>query len=520
MIEYLTLAAGEIFTPTVIGYITLGVLIGYIVGALPGMNRTTAIALAIPFTFTMPAAVALSFLIGINKGGAAGAAVSAILLNVPGEPSAVVTTYDGYPMTKQGKAQKALMIALVASVVGDVLATITLIMLAQPVARFAIGLGPIELAAILIFSMTFIAAVSGDSFFKALIAGLLGLLLSAPGIDIETGLPRMTFGMLELYDGIPLLAVAIGTLALSEIMVQIDDGWRGDHQYPQVRDDEAKDREPVFSVKDAVQITPAVLRGSLVGTLVGILPGLGATLASFLAYTWTRQASKTPERFGKGAPEGVAASESADNATVPAALIPVFAIGVPGSLSTALLMGAFMMHGLTPGPFLFKESGGVVFSIYLGMLLASVALLAVGLFGQRIFSMVIRVRKSVLLPVIVFLCVVGAYMEGGGMFGVYLMLVFGVVGYFMKKYDFSFVTFVVGYVLGPMAELTIRQSLIISDANPAVLIDHPIAVVFLLLAVFSIWRFAIAGARSMQIAQPAAEAAGGGPDATPGGKRG
>ncbi|MEQ8816860.1 MAG: tripartite tricarboxylate transporter permease [Thalassobaculum sp.] len=500
MIEYVSIAAGEIFTPSVIGYIILGVLIGYIVGALPGMNRTTAIALAIPFTFTMPPAAALSFLIGINKGGAAGAAVSAILLNVPGEPSAVVTTYDGYPMTRQGKARKALTIALLASVAGDLLATVTLILLAQPVARFAIGLGPIELASILIFSITFIAAVSGDSFFKALIAGILGLLLSAPGIDIETGLPRMTFGMLELYDGIPLLAVAIGTLALSEILVQIDEGWHGDHRYPQIADERTKNADSGFRLPDVARITPAVLRGSLVGTLVGILPGLGATLASFLAYTWVRQSSKTPEAFGKGAPEGVAASESADNATVPAALIPVFAIGVPGSLSTALLMGAFMMHGLTPGPFLFKESGAVVFAIYLGMLLASAALLLVGLFGQRIFSMVIQIRKSVLLPVIVFLCIVGAYMEGGGMFGVYLMLVFGFVGYFMKKFDYSFVTFVVGYVLGPMAELTIRQSLIISDSNPAVLIDHPIAVVFLVLAALSIWRFAIAGARSMQIA--------------------
>jgi len=188
---------------------------------------------------------------------------------------------------------------------------------------------------------------------------------------------------------------------------------------------------------------------------------------------------------------------------VPAALIPVFAIGVPGSLSTALLMGAFMLHGLTPGPFLFRESGEVVFSIYLGMVLASVALLAVGLFGQRIFSLVIQIRKSVLLPVIVFLCVVGAYMEGGSMFGVYLMLIFGFVGYFMKKFDYSFVTFVVGYVLGPMAELTIRQSLIVSNFNPLVLLDRPIALVFLLLAAFSIWRFAIAGARSMRVEQSA-----------------
>lgn len=499
MLDYLVTASGEIFTPLVIAYIAIGVLLGYVVGALPGMNRTTAIAVALPFTFTMSPAAALSFLIGINKGGAAGSAVSAILLNVPGEPSSVVTTYDGYPMTRQGKAQKALKIALLASVAGDVFATIVLILLARPIARFAIGLGPIELASILVFSITFIAAVSGESFLKAMIAGFLGLLLAAPGIDIETGMPRLTFGILELYDGVPLLAVAIGTLALSEIFVQVDKGWRGSHQYPRPPDDSGSDADRALSLAEIARISPAILRGSVVGTGIGLLPGLGATLASFLSYTWVRRSSKTPEAFGNGAPEGVAASESADNATVPAALIPVFAIGVPGSLSTALLMGAFMMHGLTPGPFLFKESGEVVFSIYLGMLLASAALLVVGMFGQHIFSLAIRIRQSVILPVIVFLCVVGAYMEGGGMFGVYLMLIFGFVGYFMKKFDYSFVTFVVGYVLGPMAELTIRQSLIISNANPAVLLDHPIAILFLLLAALAIWRFAIAGARSMRM---------------------
>jgi putative tricarboxylic transport membrane protein len=501
MLENLAVAAGDVLSPLVIAYIVIGVLLGYIVGALPGMNRTTAIAVALPFTFTMSPAAALSFLIGINKGGAAGSAVSAILLNVPGEPSSVVTTYDGYPMTKKGQAQKALKVAILASVAGDVFATMVLILLAQPIARFAIGLGPIELASILVFSITFIAAVSGESFLKAMIAGLLGLLLSAPGIDIETGMPRLTFGFLELHDGVPLLAVAIGTLALSEILVRIDEGWRGSHQYPGPPEAGGSKADRGLSFEEVGRITPAILRGSLVGTGIGLLPGLGATLASFLSYTWVSRRSKTPEAFGKGAPEGVAASESADNATVPAALIPVFAIGVPGSLSTALLMGAFMMHGLTPGPFLFQESGDVVFAIYLGMVLASAALLAVGLFGQRIFSLVIQVRETVILPGIVFLCVVGAYMEGGGMFGVYLMLIFGFVGYFMKKFDYSFVTFVVGYVLGPMAELTIRQALIISNSDPAVLLDHPIAILFLLLAVFSIWRFASAGARSMQTEQ-------------------
>ncbi|WP_209427160.1 tripartite tricarboxylate transporter permease [Pararhodobacter sp. SW119] len=502
MLENFAIAASETFTLLVFFYVTLGVLLGYFVGALPGMNRTTAIAVALPFTFAMSPAMALSFLIGINKGGAAGSAVSAILINVPGEPSSVVTTYDGYPMTLSGRARKALNIALFASVVGDVIATLILIALAQPLARFAVTLGPIELASILIFSITFIAAVSGDSFFKALIAGTLGLLLSAPGIDVETGLPRLTFGIVNLYDGIPLLAVAIGTLALSEILVQIDNGWRGDYTTPQQEPGSEDPDANRMDRNEARRVGKATFSGAIIGTLVGLLPGLGATLASFLSYTWTRQRSADPRAFGKGAPEGVAASEAADNATVPASLIPVFAIGVPGSLSTALLMGAFLMHGLTPGPFLFRENADVVYGIYIGMLMASLGLIIVGMFGQYILRMVIRTRQTVIYPIIVFLCVIGAYMESGTMFGVYLMIGFGFVGYFMKKLDFSFVTFVVGYVLGPMAELTIRQSLIISQRNPAVLLEHPIALIFLVLTAFSIWRFSIAGLRPVEITQP------------------
>lgn len=502
MLEHFAAAASEALSVVVFLYVTLGVLLGYFVGALPGMNRTTAIAVMLPFTFAMSPALALSFLIGINKGGAAGSAVSAILINVPGEPSSVVTTYDGYPMTKSGRAKKALNIALFASVIGDVIATMILIVLAQPLARFAVGLGPIELAAILIFAITFIAAVSGESFFKALIAGFLGLLLSAPGIDIETGLPRLTFGIVNLYDGIPLLAVAIGTLALSEILVQIDRGWRGSNTRSREAtelDDPAANR---MSRDEYRRVGRATFSGSIIGTLVGLLPGLGATLASFLSYTWTRTRSRDRESFGRGAPEGVAASEAADNATVPSSLIPVFAIGIPGSLSTALLMGAFLLHGLTPGPFLFRENAEVVYAIFIGMLMASVALILVGLAGQYVLRLVIRTRLTIIYPTIVFLCIIGAYMESGTMFGVYLMIGFGFFGYFMKKLDFSFVTFVVGYVLGPMAELTVRQSLIISQGRPEVLLDRPIAMLFLVLTAFSIWRFSIAGMRSLEINRP------------------
>jgi putative tricarboxylic transport membrane protein len=491
----------DVMTIQIVLYVSFGVFVGYIVGALPGLNRATAIALLIPFTYKLPPLVAISFLIGINKGGATGSAITAILVNVPGEPSSVVTTLDGYPMTRQGKAQKALKIALYGSVAGDFIATIALIVLTAPLAKLAIGTGPVELTAVLIFAITFIAAVSGRSFFKGLIAGFLGLFLSAPRLDIETGQPRLTFGWPDLYDGIPLLAIAIGTLALSEMLVQMDKGWRGNYGLKASYMDSGNQDDRRLSWAEFVKCIPAMLRASLVGIGVGILPGLGASLSSFLAYTWTKRADPDPDRFGKGAIEGVAAAETADNASVPASLVPMFAIGLPGSVSTALLMGAFMMHGLTPGPYLFRDDAVLVYSIFVGMILASAILLVIGIVGQRFFSRLIMVSDAILLPVIIFLCVVGAYLEGSGMFGVYLMLIFAFIGYFMKKYDFSFVTFLIGFILGPMAELSLRQALILTDAKPSSLVDHPVAIVFLLMTVVSIWRLS-----SFQMKQARSEA--------------
>ncbi len=499
MLGQIVQAFGEVLSPLVIVYITFGVFIGYLVGALPGMNRATAIALLLPFTYKLPPLVGISFLIGINKGGAAGCAVSAILINVPGEPSAVVTTLDGYPMTRQGKAGKALKVALYASVLGDFLATVALIVLTMPLAKIAVNTGPVELCAILIFAITFIAAVSGRSFFKGLIAGFLGLLLAAPRQDMETGSPRLTFGYPELLDGIPLLAVAIGTLALSEVLVQIDRGWRGHYGHKSAYMKSARPEDEKFSFVEFMTCLPTMLRSAFVGIVVGILPGLGASLASFLSYAWTQRRDKDPERFGKGAMEGVAASETADNASVPASLVPMFAIGLPGSVSTALLMGAFMLHGLTPGPYLLRDDAVLVYSIFTGMILASGILLLVGLVGQRFFSRAILVSDSILLPMIVFFCVAGAYLEGGGMFGVYLMLLFAFVGYFMKKYDFSFVTFLIGFILGPMAELSLRQAVIITDGKVSSLVNYPVAVLFLVLAVVAVWKF---GSLHMTQAQP------------------
>lgn len=483
-------ATTNVLTFEVLAYITLGLFIGYIVGVLPGLSRATAIALLIPITYKLPPLAGISFLIGVSKGGNTGSALTAILINVPGEPQSVVTALDGYPLAQQGKAKKALKLALIASVLGDFIATLVLVALAQPLAALAVGIGPVELTAVLIFAITFIAAVSGHSFYKGLIAGFLGLLLAAPRLDMETGQPRLTFGFADLYDGVPLLAVAIGTLALSEMLVQIDKGWRASYLHKGAQLSAGTPENSRLSLAELITCLPTIIRSTFVGIGIGSIPGMGASLSSFLAYAWTKRRDKDSDSFGKGRLEGVAAAESADNASVPAGLIPMFAIGLPSSASAALLMGAFMLHGLTPGPFLFRDDAVLVYSIFAGMILASGIMLIMGMVGQNLFARLISVSEIILIPIIIFLCVVGAYLEGSGMFSVYLMLVFAFIGYFMKKYDFSFITFLIGFILGPIAELSLRQAMIITDGKISSLTNHPIAILFLVFAAISIWSFA------------------------------
>ena len=488
MLQQFAQAWTNVMTIEVMGYITLGLFIGYIVGVLPGLSRATAIALLIPITYKLPALAGISFLIGVSKGGNTGSALTAILINVPGEPQSVVTALDGYPLTQQGKAQKALKLALAASVLGDFLATLALIALAQPLASLAVGTGPVELTAILIFAITFIAAVSGASFWKGLIAGFLGLLLAAPRLDMETGQPRLAFGFPDIYDGVPLLAVAIGTLALSEMLVRIDKGWRGSYEHKSLQLESSTPENSRLTFREFFNCLPTILRATLVGIGIGSIPGMGASISSFLAYAWTKRRDKDPDSFGKGRLEGVAAAEAADNASVPAGLIPMFAIGLPSSASAALLMGAFMLHGLTPGPFLFRDDAVLVYAIFIGMVAASFIMLVMGMIGQNLFARLMAMSEVVLVPIIVYLCVIGAYLEGSGMFSVYLMLLFAFFGYFMKKFDFSFVTFLIGFILGPIAELSLRQAMIITDGKVSSLTNHPVAIVFLVLALASIWR--------------------------------
>ena len=473
-------------TPSNVAFVALGVLLGYVVGVLPGFNRPTALALAVPLTFYMGPVSGIAFLIGISKGSATGGAVSAILLNTPGEASSAATCLDGYPLARKGRARSALLMALIASVCGDIFATFVLIALAQPLSRVALLIGPVEICAVLLFALTFIASLSGASLLRGLISGFLGILLGTVGLDAETGTPRMTFGQAELFDGLPLMVIAIGLLALSEMVVQMEE--RGKYHAERSTTLAAgSDRLRMDEIKACI---PVILRSSLLGTLLGVIPGLGASVASFLAYSWVRSTSSTPERFGQGALEGVAAAEAADNAVVPAGLIPLFALGIPGGIAAALIIGAFMIHGITPGPLMFLNHAHVLNAIYASMLLASVLMFAFGYFGSGVFARLAQLPLSVIVATVVFLCIVGAYIEGGTMFGVYLVLGFAVLGWLLRKFDFSYVTFLIGFVLTPTLELSLRQALILTDRNPYALLRHPIALAILAVTFLAVWRMA------------------------------
>jgi len=474
-------------TLATLGFVSLGVLIGYVVGVLPGLSRPTALAMAVPLTFYMSPLAGIAFLIGISKASGAGGAITAILMNVPGEPNAAATCLDGYPLARQGKAHKALMISLYGSVIGDIFGTIVLIVVAAPFAKIALAIGPVELSAILLFALTFIAGLSGPSLLKGLIAGAIGLFLATVGLDAETATPRLTFGFLELSDGVSIMAITIGILGLSEMILQIEDRFLG--RESQVVLTEATDRgDRGLTWADFKGCLRTIIRSCCIGTGIGLLPGLGATVASFAAYAAARRASTDPDSFGKGNLEGVAAAETADNAHVPASLIPLFALGLPGSVGAAILIGGFMVHGIAPGPLMFQRHARLIYGIYAAMLITSLVILVVGRIGLEGFALLARVPTTIINPIIIFLCIAGSYMEGSGMFGVYLMLGIAIFGYVLRKLDFSFVTLLIGFLVGPMFELSVRQSIIISHGNPLMLLDHPTALTFLALTALATWH--------------------------------
>jgi len=459
-----------------------GVILGQWMGALPGLTSSMAIAVLIPLTYFMPTWAAIIMLVGIYKGALFADSTAAILIKTPGMPAAAAVMIDGYPLAQQGKAGKALKMALYASVCGNMFADLCLIFCSAGLALFALQFGPSEFTTLILFSMTVVAGVSGRSFLKGIIAASFGTLLATVGSGPMSGSLRFTFGRIELIDGLPLIPVLIGLLAISEVLKQLEYSNK-QLALTQIKKKISSKEDNRVSWTEFKNCGASILRGSVIGTIIGALPGLGATVATFLAYNETKRTSKHPEKFGKGALEGVAATDAASSAVAGSNMIPLLAFGIPGDLVAAILLGAFLIHGITPGPLIFIENTVTIYAIFLGLILANFVNLFTGQFFIMMAVKVLSIPKRILYPSIITIAVIGSYSFNGSLFDVKIMFIFGVLGYFMTKYGFSTISFLIGFILGPILEDWVRRSLIISDNNISIFFSSPLSLFFIVLTV-------------------------------------
>jgi len=460
--------------------ITLGVIGGITVGALPGLTGTMAVAIATPITFHMPPTIGIALLLGVFVGSIYGGSISAILLKTPGTPASIVTVFDGYPMTQKGKAGDALFMALFSSVSGGILSTLILIMVAPQLAKIALKFGPEEYFGLMVFAISIIASISGKKLSKGLIMGVLGIIISTIGMDIFTGVPRFTFGSTKLLAGFQLMPVLIGIFAASEVLFKVT------QPNEQVRTYRVTINRVFIRFKDLKAHFLTIFRSGLIGTFIGIIPGAGGSIASFLSYSTAKRLSKEPQKFGTGILEGVAAAESANNAMTGGALVPMLTLGIPGDPVTAVLIGAFMIQGLQPGPLLFQKHGSTVFALFAGLLIANIVMFILGIIGLRLFAKVANIPSRVLAAIIMLLCFVGSYAVRNSMMDVGVMLVMALFGYFMRRYDFPGAPLVLGFILGPMIEKSLRQSLTVSHGDWTIFIKSPICLIFLIITCVSL----------------------------------
>lgn len=458
--------------------IVAGVTFGIIVGATPGLTTSIGMAIALPLTFYMSPVAAISFLIGINKGGVYGGSVSAILLRTPGTLAAVTTVFDGYPLAQKGKAGKALKMAIDASVIGDGFSDLVLIFSAPLFASLALKMGPPEICVLMLFALTFVAGLSGRSLYKGFIAAALGFLFATVGIDPIVGTPRFTFGIFELRRGISLLPALIGLFAISEILIQgerkLVDLGKSVLRFSRNPDDNR------VTLEDMKTCGMTILRSSIIGTFVGALPGLGSSVAAALSYGVARKMSKRPELFGKGSLEGVAACEAGNNATVGATYIPLLTLGIPGSVPAAVLLGGLMIQGITPGPLIFQKQAHLIYPIFGLMLVANLINLFLGNIGARFFLHIAKIPRRIIFPILTLVCITGVYTINNSLLDIKLMIVFGLLGYLLRKLDFPLLALLLGFILEPHFEVSLRQSLLMSGGNPTIFLVRPVSLILLI----------------------------------------
>ncbi|GAB4368063.1 MAG: tripartite tricarboxylate transporter permease [Spirochaetales bacterium] len=456
--------------------IVAGVIGGILVGAMPGLSPSMGVAILLPFTFKMHPLIGLVLLTAVYLASNYGGSITAVTINTPGTPSAVATAFDGYPLTQQGKAGWALGVSLVASTLGGMVGIIILILFSQPLAAIAVRMHPAEYFALALFGLSTVASLAGRNWAKAFTSALLGLLINTIGIDPISGVKRYTFGVTNLFDGFSFIPALIGLFALSEVFSKIEEGAWGNRSGGEIS---RKEQWP--SWKDYWKLKRATLQASVIGTIIGIFPGAGSAIASFVAYDLGKKTSKNPETFGKGNPEGVAAAEAANSASVGGAMVPLLTLGIPGSASTAVLIGALTIHDLAPGPLLFTQSPELVYGLFASMFVANVVMLLLGFWGSRLWIKVTKVPLNVLIPLILSIATVGSYAVKNSLFDVGACFGFGIVGWILKRYGYPMAPIVLGMVLGNLMEVNFRRAVIMGGYG--VFFARPASLILLLISV-------------------------------------
>lgn len=464
--------------PTVFPLLVAGVVLGLIFGCIPGLTAALGVSLILPLTYMMTPIQGLSTLIGIYVGGISGGLYGAILLNIPGTSASIVTCFDGSPMAKQGHAAEALSMGIFASFIGGTFSMLVLVTLAPMLAKVAVIFGPWEYTALGIMGLSVVVSLASKDMIKGLISAVIGIFLSMCGMDPVMGVTRFTFGFWQLNSGFPTLATLMGFFALGEMLTQV----RGMGVLAEFT--AMQQRVPLIPSWSNIKRSRAALAiGSVIGTLVGILPGVGQSTAAMLAYSQTKALSSHPEEFGNGCIEGVAASESANNAVNGGAMIPMMTLGIPGDLVTSILMGGLVIHGLQPGPLMFKLNTDVVGSMFIAYALSNIIMVVVALALIRLFIRLLKVPAKILYPIILMMCVLGTYSVNSRIFDIWVLLITGTFGYFFTNSGFSLPPLILGYILGPIVESNFRTAIVAAQGNFSEVLQQPIALVIFGLAI-------------------------------------
>lgn len=478
---------GTVLQPLCLILMILGVTFGIVFGSIPGLSAAMAVALFLPMTFSMEPTIGLNLLVALYIGGISGGLISAILLKIPGTPSSIATCFDGSPMAAKGQAGKALGIGITVSFIGGLLSFVLLTFISPTLASVAIKFGPMEYFGVTFFAITMIATVSSGNLVKGLLSGMAGLALATVGLAPIDGIPRFTFGSEELMTGFDTLPTLIGIFAIAEVLSLAESLL----VMKKMKKAEMVPMKGIgFKLRELIPEKWNILRSSLIGVGIGILPGIGGSTSGILSYIAAKKSSKHPEEFGTGCVSGLVASETANNATIGGAMIPLLSLGIPGDGVTAMLLGGFMIHGLQPGPLLFTKAPDVVYSIFAACIVANIIMIIVEFLGLRAFVKLLSIPKNILMPIILVLCTVGAFATNNNMFDAKSIIFFGIIGYIWSKFKIPVAPFILSFILGGQLELYLRRGLMLTHGNFMDFFSSPIAAAFILIAVVVVaWTF-------------------------------